>query len=509
MSLSLKHAARMGGRLALFWGIMVLFALPVVPQSDWPQYQGNAQHIGVNPTAQITPPLELAWSRELCETALAQPTVVGGRVYVTTTDRIGIADEDAQLWCLSVDDGRVLWHQAFGKWPICVMQTSYAYGMLYLQVDRGFQSFVAAITPDSGHPIWVSGYRTQGNDALAPTVYNGKVVSCGNTYGGMYCFDAYTGEFQWKNRLRQVFEYTPAMYMDKVYAFVDEHYYICDLNTGAIEFTCTPETDSSSLKEPVESWDVGNSPVVDTTRNIIYLTSDRSLFAYDLETNEKLWEKRGDWGTKRATPALYDGRLYALHNRVLKVFDGLTGDSLDAYKAPEIFHYNSERPPVIANGFIFLSTLYKLYALDAHTLEEVWAYGQWYVCGNLAIEDDHLFVAASGTMYAFTSSPTGLNDEDSSTLPHGVALHQNYPNPFNTGTVISYDLPTRSHVEVTIFNILGRTVTTLLSGLQPAGSHSVEWNGTDNHGHVVSSGTYLYQITADDFVETRKMVLLK
>lgn len=86
---------------------------------------------------------------------------------------------------------------------------------------------------------------------------------------------------------------------------------------------------------------------------------------------------------------------------------------------------------------------------------------------------------------------------------------QNYPNPFNPNTTIGYSLPVASHVNIVIYDMLGRQVNQLISSIQPTGNHLVQWNGTDNNGNPVSAGIYFYHIQADDFVQTKKMVLLK
>ncbi|MBQ84748.1 MAG: Coagulation factor protein, partial [Candidatus Marinimicrobia bacterium] len=87
--------------------------------------------------------------------------------------------------------------------------------------------------------------------------------------------------------------------------------------------------------------------------------------------------------------------------------------------------------------------------------------------------------------------------------------HQNYPNPFNPITTLRYDLPENSLVNIIIYDMLGREVKTLVNTTQDAGFKSVVWNATNDHGKPVSAGVYLYQIQAGDFVQTKKMVLLK
>jgi len=102
-----------------------------------------------------------------------------------------------------------------------------------------------------------------------------------------------------------------------------------------------------------------------------------------------------------------------------------------------------------------------------------------------------------------------LNIESGILIPNQFTLHQNYPNPFNPITTLRYDLPENSYVNVTIYDMLGRQVKTLINQTQDAGFKSVLWNATNNQGNPVSAGVYLYQIQAGEFVQTKKMVLLK
>ncbi|MBC8401565.1 MAG: T9SS type A sorting domain-containing protein [Candidatus Marinimicrobia bacterium] len=110
-------------------------------------------------------------------------------------------------------------------------------------------------------------------------------------------------------------------------------------------------------------------------------------------------------------------------------------------------------------------------------------------------------------------------------LPATYVLNQNYPNPFNPVTEIRYELPERSLVSLTVYDLLGRRINELVNEMQDAGYKSVKWNATDNQGQQVSAGMYLYQINVYDpgvigpgnpspgsgrnFVQTRKMIIIK
>jgi hypothetical protein len=94
-------------------------------------------------------------------------------------------------------------------------------------------------------------------------------------------------------------------------------------------------------------------------------------------------------------------------------------------------------------------------------------------------------------------------------LPTRFSVSQNYPNPFNPATEFKFDLPRASQVKIEVFNILGQRVKILVDERRRAGSHVVDWDGTDNKGAEVSSGVYFYRMTADDFSDIKKMILLK
>ena len=93
--------------------------------------------------------------------------------------------------------------------------------------------------------------------------------------------------------------------------------------------------------------------------------------------------------------------------------------------------------------------------------------------------------------------------------PEKFALDANFPNPFNPITNIRFQLPEAGNVELKIFNTLGQEIITLASGSYEAGVHNVVWNARDRYGSQVPSGLYVYRLTAGNFVQERKMMLLK
>ena len=94
-------------------------------------------------------------------------------------------------------------------------------------------------------------------------------------------------------------------------------------------------------------------------------------------------------------------------------------------------------------------------------------------------------------------------------VPESYALEQDYPNPFNPTTTINFSLKDKGHVLMSIYNIRGQLVRQLVDGEKLAGHFSIEWDGRNNSGIIMPSGTYLYAIKVNDFSYTRKMAFMK
>jgi hypothetical protein len=118
--------------------------------------------------------------------------------------------------------------------------------------------------------------------------------------------------------------------------------------------------------------------------------------------------------------------------------------------------------------------------------------------GELSVEDT-LLVTVNGR-------PTSVPDP---ILPERYALHQNAPNPFNPTTIIGFDMLDSGPVRLSVFDVSGRLVRTLVDERMPAARHQILWDGRDDRGLSVASGVYLYRLETRSFRATKKMILLK
>ncbi|MBU8922299.1 MAG: FG-GAP repeat protein [Bacteroidales bacterium] len=129
-------------------------------------------------------------------------------------------------------------------------------------------------------------------------------------------------------------------------------------------------------------------------------------------------------------------------------------------------------------------------------------------------------IGVSGVYYKITAlddsgnesdsaSPVTVTGDDLPSVPKAFALRQNVPNPFNPSTTIRFDLPRAVRVSLAVYNVKGELIATLADGEMTEGRKEVIWNARDVGGNAVASGIYFYRLVAGDFVQTKKMVLLR
>ncbi|MFQ5499939.1 MAG: T9SS type A sorting domain-containing protein [Candidatus Zixiibacteriota bacterium] len=128
---------------------------------------------------------------------------------------------------------------------------------------------------------------------------------------------------------------------------------------------------------------------------------------------------------------------------------------------------------------------------------------------RLSSDDDPFLLRQSVLEIRYQPAlPTDIRIIDGAT-PDGFTVSDNYPNPFNPSTTIEYSLPNRAFVVLKVYDLLGRTVNTLISETQSAGSYAIDWDGTDIEGNTVASGMYFYRLETDNYSIAKKMLLLK
>jgi hypothetical protein len=471
--------------------------------SDWPMHQYNAQHTGYNDYSTISLPLGLRWSLHDTIVEVSPVTVVGDRALITYAH-----EGQFRLACLDIENGSVLWMWYLGGGND-IWQPSYGNGNVYVQRMYHSNSFIAAFDLISGDSLWLTKFSAQWDSYLAPTVHEGRVLYGAGTYGGVWCNDAYTGQILWKLLGTDSEWFTPAAYKDTVYVFTEDYFWVGNLHSLSTFWNIRMDTIRTKIYDRNEATGViqmGVAPVIDTVNKIAYCMDAfwHDLYAIDLDQRSFLWIDSLVPHGYGKSPAMCGDYLYVTHWGYLQTYNRFTGEKLWTFAGDDSLRY----APVIANGYLFVGSLRNTYALDLNTHQVVWTYP---VGGWLTVSDKYLFVSDSlwHNLYAFGDFTTDVEDESEIPLPKDFVLNQNYPNPFNPSTSIDFSILSRCNVEIIVYNTIGQTVKTLTEKIYSAGSHSVTWDGTDNSGNEVPSGVYFYKMIAGDFVESKKMVLVR
>jgi hypothetical protein len=129
--------------------------------------------------------------------------------------------------------------------------------------------------------------------------------------------------------------------------------------------------------------------------------------------------------------------------------------------------------------------------------------------GTTLVLNPSILVISGGRLNVIPGFTTGVAVNESIIGPASFVVEQNYPNPFNPETTIRFQLSESRFVIIRIYNSLGQQIRGLVQNQLPAGYHTVQWNGKDNHNMDVSSGIYLYQMTAGGFSDIRTMTLIR
>jgi hypothetical protein len=193
-----------------------------------------------------------------------------------------------------------------------------------------------------------------------------------------------------------------------------------------------------------------------------------------------------------------------------------------------IYTYDHSIGESITGGFVYRGTLvpdiYEKYIFADFEYGDVWSLAydednspELSILGDLGPysvtsfgidQHDELYICSfDGKIYKFSQALSTV--KIAGIIPNKIFLHQNYPNPFNPVTTLRYDLPENMPVTIVIYDMLGIRVKTLINQTQNAGHRSVIWDTTNDYGKPVSAGIYLYQIQTGEYIQTRKMVLLK
>ena len=261
----------------------------------------------------------------------------------------------------------------------------------------------------------------------------------------------------------------------------DPRIYGVDVDMGAYEYSVAGKS---------------STVVIDKTGSEIYFISDLDTLAVMNFTSEDLDSARVVQ-VKQAPPNIKEGSDWVKVHYEITAFP----EDADFETLLKLFY---DQEDFDCSG-ISDESLLQLWRYDEPTAK--WEYKE----SNGDIDKNSLTAidVTKFSVWGITDSKNAVDVEEDNIMPKAYVLHQNRPNPFNPSTVIEYQLPSSQHVQLSIYNVLGQRVITLVDEPQTAGFKSVRWNGFDQSGASVASGVYFYRLRAGAFTEARKMILLR
>jgi len=351
----------------------------------WPMFQANARHTGFVAAAVQPTTFRLKWQRELEAGSALHPVAAGdGKVFVT---RQAYVEEVPNVVALRAVDGSTLWSRSLGS--VEVNPPSYAYGSVYLQTStETINGLLRAFDGETGDPVFEAPHSRQSANYYAPTISDGKAYINGGFAGGMYGFEAYSGDDLWFVGLPQVDQWTPAVDAATAYAYVGGNapgLYAQDRNTGAASYFVADPAFSGGTN-------MNLAPVLGEHADVIAINNGR-LISFDTGAHTIRWQVAAQYAGQ---PSVAQDRIYAIDGGRLRVLDEVTHAEVWSWQAPD---GNLAGPMIVTDGHVFASTGVSVHAVDLATHLSVWSYP---VAGRLALADGTLYVAsADGKLSAF------------------------------------------------------------------------------------------------------------
>jgi PQQ-like domain/Stigma-specific protein, Stig1 len=358
------------------------------PTADWPMFGRDALHSGVNLDETGRPPAVDAWETQIATTAarLSPAVVEGGRLFVTAASRFA---DRAPLVALNVADGSKLWEYNFGAVD-SVGHPSAFKGSVYVQTNKGLMgsSYLWSIDEVAGTVKWSAVFGSQWENFWAPAIAGSTVYIDGGNYGGLYGFSTTDGsQLFFNSGVGQYDSWSPAVFQSNVYTFIAGKFGAHDPANGNTLWTVTTNWTWTG-------YSMNTAPVFGTS--LAYVIAPPNLVAIDPSKQAVAWTANG---TYTGTPAVSGSAVYGISGGNLIARDALTGMLLWTFVGDTLLSY----PPIVANGFAYVSSSAHVYAVDLTTHMTAWSAP---VGGWLTVGAGRLLVAgADGVMRGYVLSP--------------------------------------------------------------------------------------------------------
>ncbi|TDJ00670.1 MAG: T9SS type A sorting domain-containing protein [Caldithrix sp.] len=230
------------------------------------------------------------------------------------------------------------------------------------------------------------------------------------------------------------------------------------------------------------------------------------------------WEERfktgrtGEWCWKISFPSRKVGYVSLQRNSKRPIYFLKTSDGGETWES-KVFsnsYYFVQGIGFVTEELGWIGGNSSLPAFQTNDGGETWQRADFSARLNrLRFLGDSLGYAVGRSVYKYTPLPPVSVATEENETPHSFDFEQNYPNPFNPSTIINYQLPVQSEVELTIYDLLGEKIRILVKENQWPGFYVVQWDGKNRNGAQSPSGIYFYQVKSEKFTQTKRMLLLR
>jgi hypothetical protein len=353
----------------------------------WDTYQAGRRHAGSVAIALDPERFALRWQRVVGSGLPLNPvTAAEGKVFVSLESYFSGGDT---LFALDARDGATLWSKGFGD-VFSVNPPAYGYGNVYVQTgNHGSDTWLRAYDAETGASVFQAPHEAQWESYYAPTLFDGSVYVNGGTYGGMYAFDAFSGERRWFHGLQQYDHWTPAVDETRAYAYIGSYQpalYVLDRFSGNEEF----RIDDPSFEW--NGWSMNLAPVLGDQGEVLAIHDGR-LIRFDLAGRRIAWQIEGGF---QGQPTLAKGAIYTISAAGLDVRHEQTGARLWTWTPPA--GETIQDTMIATDTHLLLSTATRVHAIELLSHAAEWSFE---ASGKLALANETLYVAGSdGTLTA-------------------------------------------------------------------------------------------------------------
>ena len=360
--------------------------------SNWTTYGNDAGRTGYVPGTVENLDIQKSWSKTLTSSNSLRAVINNGVVYLI---------DGSTLRAVKLINGQEIWQTQFNAAHSFNSPTFYNGNLYFQRGNHSSDSQLISVNAKSGKVNWKAPFSAQWEEYKSPLAVNGKIYINGGSYGGIYGFDANTGEQLFFTRLSQFDEWSPVYGNGNVFSWVSGSFTKHDPENGE-------SIDSLSLPWSWHGYSMQITPAIKD--GTAYFTNTTTLFAVDIETMSVIWQTDV---TNKCTPAVANGKVYAISGSSIKIFNTETGLLENTITAPETLIRDTL---IVSDDLIFTSSAAKTFIYDSSSLvllQELEAGREIAIGLNslISVEGNEVSAYSLSNAQQVNYAPAGISDE--------------------------------------------------------------------------------------------------